>query len=198
MSNLELYFTFDVCPDKFYFPGKSSKSIFKIDKRISLTFIVSWTSILLKWSNHIMCKISISSYLRKAVCQTLPEDVIYKSNKTNNKFPPKLWRNNSGCVWKNVWKYLNPQISGRLASLPWCQMKLTVRDWAHLQKAFSLVNQTRKYLTVPKTKLRGAKKRSFLAINRDVLSLQKRGRQLCVRKWPEAGTPVPRQVLQAS
>ena len=198
MSNLRLYFMFDACPDKFYFPGKSSKSIFKIDKRISLTFIVSWTSILLKWSNHIMCKISISSYLRKAVCQTLREDVIYKSNKTNNKFPPKSWRNNSGCVWKNVWKYLNPQISGRLASLPWCQRKLTLRDWAHLQKAFSLVNQTRKYLTVPKTKLRGAKKRSFLAINRDVLSLQKRGRQLCVRKWPEAGTPVPRQVLQAS
>ena len=161
MSNLELYFTFDVCPDKFYFPGKSSKSIFKIDKRISLTFIVSWTSILLKWSNHIMCKISISSYLRKAVCQTLREDVIYKSNKTNNKFPLKLWRNNFGCVGKNVWKYLNPQISGRLASLSWCQMKLTLRDRAHLQKAFSLVNQTRKYLTTPKTKLRGAKKKVF-------------------------------------
>ena len=32
---------FDACPDKFYFPRKSSKSIFKIDKRISLTFIVS-------------------------------------------------------------------------------------------------------------------------------------------------------------
>ena len=41
MSNLKLYFMFDACPDKFYFPGKSSKSIFKIDKRISLIFIVS-------------------------------------------------------------------------------------------------------------------------------------------------------------
>ena len=161
MSNLKLYFMFDVCPDKFYFPGKSSKSIFKIDKRISLTFIVSWTSILLKWSNHIMCKISISSYLRKAVCQTLREDVIYKSNKTNNKFPPKS--SQLPIMKKQFWlcfeKYLNPQTSGRLASLPWCQRKLTLGDWAHLQKAFSLVNQTRKYLTVPKTKLRGAKKK---------------------------------------
>ena len=56
----------------------------------------------------------------------------------------------------------------------------------------------KKILDSPKNIITGSKKRSFLAINRDVLSLQKRGRQLCVRKWPEAGTPVPRQVLQAS
>ena len=105
---------FDACPDKFYFPGKSSKSIFKIDKRISLTFIVSWTSILLKWSNHIMCKISISSYLRKAVCQTLREDVIYKSNKTNNKFPPKSpdYEETILVVFRKIFESLNKWQAG--------------------------------------------------------------------------------------
>ena len=59
----------------------------------------------------------------------------------------------------------------------------------------------KKILDNPKNKITRSKKlreKVFFAINRDVLSLQKRGRQLCVRKWPEAGTPVPRQVLQAS
>ena len=143
-----------------------------------------------------MCKISISSYLRKAVCQTLREDVIYKSNKTNNKFPPKSpdYEETILVVFRKIFESLNKWQAG----IPVMMSKET--DTSRLS-AFTKGNFSckpdKKILDNPKNKTTRREK-VFFAINRDVLSLQKRGRQLCVRKWPEAGTPVPRQVLQAS